>query len=139
MKILCAEKRWRASTKVQFPDDRSLSKYPSIMFPFFQQSLNVRYFHHVISCDPGITSTIGAETFTKWQMNVNAYSFFVVGLFKASPHAPHPFFCRKRICLPRRYCGITGISRRWSIVLLKQRRSHCWIHFLYGLFFIVWI
>src|SRR5688572_22481915 len=67
-----------------------------------------------------VAGTIGAEAFTKRQMNIDAYSFGRIRLRETAIHSTPPIFIGKLLRVPTRHRGITGVPRNGNIVLSNE-------------------
>src|ERR1041385_1073315 len=95
-------------------------KYITIYCPLLQQSIYIRFFNRMIFGDAGITSAVGAKTFTKWQMNIKAYAILPVTELKSRFYVLSPKLFIKSIFVPVRNGGIAGITRRGHVIFIDQ-------------------
>ena len=89
-----------------------------IELPFFDHSFDIGFLYVVSFGNSFMTGTKCAEAFTKRQMNINADSFFLIALLKASFKRSDPCLRRKTALFPIWHRGIAGVPRAGYIVFV---------------------
>lgn len=103
---------------MQLADDRLFTHVCAIQFPFFEDRFNVGVLHLVIGGDFFIAAAVGAEAFTKGQVDIQANAFLAVVLMKDSSEIVHPGLAVDAF-LPFGYGRITGITGNGLVVFFQ--------------------
>jgi hypothetical protein len=101
---------------VQLPDHRDIAQQFQVHIPFLKYRVDVRLFYPVVLCYPGVAAAISTPAFTEWQMDIEADPVSFITLLKRTFNRSYPGLLVKKLNIPVRHGGVTGISWNRYIV-----------------------